>query len=72
MSLSCRDQLKPCCFSPSATVVPPQALLEITHLFSGSILEFSLQGAGGKRVTEAPTVLVLKVCDMQIINPTIC
>lgn len=74
MNLSCKDQLKPCCPPPPPTVVPlPEQcrLFEATHIFSDSILEFSLQG-GKKGASEAPTVLALKVCDIQIINPTIC
>lgn len=69
MNLFCRDQLKLCCSSPPTVVPLPEhcTLFEATHIFSGSILEFSLQGEK-KRLQ----LHVLKMCDMQIINPTIC
>lgn len=76
MNLSCREQLNPCCSPPPPppTVVPlPEhcrlCLKPPTFSVAAS---WSFLCKGEKRASEAPTVLALKVCDIQIINPTIC
>lgn len=63
MSLSCRAVktlllISSHCGSTAWTL---QALFEATHVFSGSILEFSLEG-GNKRASETPALHLLWRC----------